>query len=72
MVTKHDMLLDALRERIRSGELQPDNKLPSINQLCAQYDVAASTVRGVMLVLKAEGWVEGRPGQGVYVRHRGE
>ncbi|MEO3929963.1 winged helix-turn-helix domain-containing protein [Micromonosporaceae bacterium B7E4] len=65
---KYERVADAIREQIRSGQLKPGDKLPSISQLEKQYAVSYGSIRGAMLVLKAEGLVEGRPGDGVYVR----
>lgn len=66
---KWERLADAIREQIRTGKLQPGDKLPSITELKAIYGVSYGPVRTAMIVLKAEGLIEGVPGEGVYVRH---
>lgn len=68
---KYERVAAAIRDQIRSGQLKPGDKLPSLSQLQAEHDVSYGSVRGAMLILKAEGLVEGRPGEGVYVRHTG-
>ncbi|NES31474.1 GntR family transcriptional regulator [Micromonospora terminaliae] len=57
--------------QIRTGELKPGDKLPSISELCAQYGVSTQVIRSAMLILRAEGLVEGHQGRGVYVRDQG-
>ncbi|MFG1800471.1 winged helix-turn-helix domain-containing protein [Micromonospora carbonacea] len=49
------------------AKLKPGDKLPSFHALCAQYQASSTVVRGAMLVLKAEGLLDGRQGKGVYV-----
>ena len=59
-----------LREQIRDGRLKPGDKLPSFNALCAHYAASNTVVRAAMIVLKAEGLIDGRQGKGVYVTDR--
>ncbi|KXK61525.1 GntR family transcriptional regulator [Micromonospora rosaria] len=56
-----------IREQIASGQLKPGDKLPSFSALCQQYEVSNTVVRAAMLLLKAEGLIDGRQGKGVYV-----
>jgi GntR family transcriptional regulator len=56
-----------IREQIASGRLKPGDKLPSFASLCAQYEVSNTVIRAAMLLLKAEGLIDGRQGKGVYV-----
>ena len=60
-------LADEIRAQITSGKLKPGDKLPSTSQLCAMYKVSTIVIRNAMITLKAEGFVEGVPGVGVYV-----
>lgn len=68
MPAKYERVAEAIREQIRSGQLKPGDQLPSTTQLQEQYGVSYGSIRSAMLVLKAERLVEGRPGEGVYVR----
>lgn len=68
MTAKYERLANAIREQIRSGELKPGDKLPSISQIREEYQISYGSVRGAMLVLKAEGLIEGRQGDGVFVK----
>jgi GntR family transcriptional regulator len=68
MTAKYERLANAIRDQIKSGELKPGDKLPSISQLREEYGISYGSVRGAMLVLKAEQLVEGRQGDGVFVK----
>ncbi|GIG01547.1 winged helix-turn-helix domain-containing protein [Catellatospora citrea] len=61
MTAKYERLANAIREKIRSGELKPGDKLPSISQIREEYQISYGSVRGAMLVLKAEGPDRGTP-----------
>lgn len=56
-------LLDA----IRGGEYPAGSRLPSVEELCRQYDVSAITVRRAMGMLKDEGYVSRQPRIGTIV-----
>lgn len=64
------MVADDLRSRIESGDLQPGDQLPTKRQMAAQYQVSQQVIDSAMIVLRAEGLIEGRQGKGVYVATR--
>ncbi|WP_239098488.1 winged helix-turn-helix domain-containing protein [Micromonospora qiuiae] len=66
--TKKQQLIDALTERIESGQYPPGAKLPSGTELCAEFGVSRQVVRSAIDWLKARGLVDGAPGAGVFVR----
>jgi GntR family transcriptional regulator len=68
--TKKQQLIDALTQRIESGEYPPGAKLPSGTELCVEFDVSRQVVRSAIDWLKARGLVDGAPGAGVFVRER--
>lgn len=68
MPAKYERVASAIRDQIMSGQLQPGDKLPSLAQLQQIHGVSYGSIRAAMLILKTEGLVEGRPGEGVYVR----
>ncbi len=65
---RHVQIADALRERIRSGELQPRMPLPSEPRLQDEFGVARDTVRKAITVLRDEGYVRTVRGMGTFVR----
>lgn len=62
-----ERIADDIRAKIKDGRLQPGDKLPSRSALCAEWKCSANTVHNAMLVLRAEGLIEGHHGVGVYV-----
>ena len=66
--TKKQQLINALTERIESGEYAPGSKLPSGTELCAEFNVSRQVVRSAVDWLKARGLVDGVAGAGVFVR----
>lgn len=69
---RYRQLADILRERISSGEWEPDHSLPSEATLGHEYQVSQATVRRALAVLRAEGLVESVRGMPWRVRERGE
>jgi DNA-binding GntR family transcriptional regulator len=65
-------LAQELRDRIRSGELAPGDKLPSEPELAHDRGVARSSMRAAITVLEEEGLIRRRQGSGTYVTHRPE
>ncbi|MGD2178520.1 MAG: PLP-dependent aminotransferase family protein [Anaerolineae bacterium] len=58
---------DRLRERIESGILLPDTKLPPTRTLAEELGVSRVTVVNAYAELEAEGWVRAHVGRGTFV-----
>jgi GntR family transcriptional regulator len=58
---------EAMRERIRSGELRPGAQVATETELMVEYGVSRATVRQALAGLVAEGLLEIRRGLGTYV-----
>lgn len=67
-----DRLVEAIREKIVSGALQPGDKLPTENQLCDEYGVSRTVVREAVTRLAADGLVLPRQGAGVFVSEQAQ
>lgn len=63
---KYEQFAEMVRDQIRSGELQPGDRLPSNTQYKLQGWKHGSYIRGMQL-LRQEGWVRGQPGEAVFV-----
>jgi GntR family transcriptional regulator len=61
-------LTSVLRSRIANGEWKVGQRIPSIEALCEEYDVARNTVRQALELLKSEGLIGGGRGLGTFVR----
>lgn len=53
----YEAIAAALREQIRSGELQPGDELPTVAQLAVANTVAVGTAHRAFTVLKSEGLI---------------
>ncbi|PID01880.1 GntR family transcriptional regulator [Sporosarcina sp. P2] len=63
----YEEVADALLEMIRSGELNPGDKLDSVQQLAESFSVGRSAIREALTSLRALGLIEMRQGEGTYV-----
>ena len=60
-------LTGILRRRIESGEWGEGQRIPTIEELCKEYDLARNTVRQALLLLKSDGLIGGGRGIGTFV-----
>jgi DNA-binding transcriptional regulator YhcF (GntR family) len=67
-VPLREQLVTQITLGIISGDLQPNQKLPSTRELSHRLDVHSNTVSTAYRDLASRGWVEFRKGSGVYVR----
>lgn len=56
----------ALQERIRSGEIQPGERLPAEKALAEEFDVSRITIQKAMGMLVQDGYIVRRPGRGSF------
>ncbi len=61
-------IADALAEEIARGRLKPGERLPSERDLSDAFAVGRSSVREAIKTLESRGLVEGRQGEGTFVR----
>ncbi|MGN7469948.1 GntR family transcriptional regulator [Brevibacillus sp. SAFN-007a] len=66
-VSYHEQLYQQIASSIRSGELAPNEQLPTVRELAAQLKINYNTVRSVYLRLQQEGMVDSRQGRGTIV-----
>lgn len=60
-------IVDAVRMQIATGDLQSGELMPSVRGLAQQLLINANTVAKAYGELTTEGWLESRPGLGLYV-----
>lgn len=58
---------DRLREQIRSGELEPGSKLPSMRRLADEFSCSLGIVKQAVNTLVAQGYLRSSPRRGVFV-----
>jgi DNA-binding GntR family transcriptional regulator len=61
-------VVQAIRERIVSGELRDGEAVPSVRQIAADWNISQATALKALSALKAEGLVESVQGVGTLVR----
>jgi GntR family transcriptional regulator len=69
-VAAYARIADELRERIASRDIKPGGQLPSELELRGRYNASRNTVLDAIRILKDEGLVETRPGQGWFATVR--
>ncbi len=57
---------ESLRQRITEGALKPGERTPPQRDLAREYNVALSTVRGALELLRAEGYISSKQGDGTF------
>jgi GntR family transcriptional regulator, transcriptional repressor for pyruvate dehydrogenase complex len=68
--TVTDLITEEILDLITTEDLNPGDRLPTVQGLARRLEVAAPTVRESLRRLQALGVVEIRHGSGVYVRRR--
>lgn len=69
-VAPYLQLAGILRDQIRSGELPPGSRLPSIIDLSERYGIARTTAHKSLRVLVDEKLVVVSRGRGMYVKRQ--
>jgi DNA-binding GntR family transcriptional regulator len=64
--TKTELALQVLRDRIRTGELEPGRRL-RLNELTGELGMSPTPIREALRLLQADGIVDYRPHQGIVV-----
>lgn len=63
-------IADILRRRIESGQYGPDMRIPTESELVDAFEVARTTARRAIAVLRDEGLIYTVPQRGSYVARR--
>jgi len=66
-VHRHNEIVLMIEDLIRSGELQPGDRLPAERQLAERCKVSRNTIREAIKVMMEKGVVVSRRGAGTYV-----
>lgn len=66
-VPKYRQIINSIYRSILSGKLKHGDKIPSLNQICAEYDLSRDTVMVAFNELKAKGIISSIPGKGYYI-----
>lgn len=63
----YSQLKNMIIEKIESGEYGEENKIPSEQELCEQYDISRPTVRQAVSELTSNGYLYKEKGKGTFV-----
>ncbi|AVH61574.1 GntR family transcriptional regulator [Streptomyces dengpaensis] len=69
---RYAQVADELRGAIERSELTAGDRLPSFAELHQFFGVTVTTAQRALRILKDEGLIEGRKGEGVFVRAAGD
>ncbi|QCR21301.1 GntR family transcriptional regulator [Pontibacter sp. SGAir0037] len=72
MKPKFISISESIIEKIKSGELQPGDKIPSENELIKNFQVSNTTARKSLLEIESRGWAQRIKGKGTFVLNRTE
>lgn len=70
MKAKYEILEDYIKDKIKSGDLNPGDKIESVDELCKLFNVSYLTVNKALLNLTREGYIERIQGSGSFVKSR--
>jgi GntR family transcriptional regulator len=62
------LIVYVLAEKMKSGELKPGDRVPSVTELVETYSVSHSTARRALAKLKDMGLTDTVPGYATFVR----
>ena len=68
----YQQLVDIVRAAVQKGELEPKEKLPTVQQLSEQLGVARGTIKRAYDELERLGLVEKLQGSGTFIKYRPE
>lgn len=66
-VPKYRQIINSIYQGIINGKLKVGDKIPSLNQICAEFDLSRDTVMVAFNELKAKGIINSIPGKGYYI-----
>jgi DNA-binding transcriptional regulator YhcF (GntR family) len=66
-VPKYRQIINSIYTAISVGELKLGDKIPSLNQICSEFELSRDTVMVAFNELKAKGIINSIPGKGYYI-----
>jgi DNA-binding transcriptional regulator YhcF (GntR family) len=66
-VPKYRQIINSIYKGISIGELKLGDKIPSLNQICGEFDLSRDTVLVAFNELKTKGIIKSIPGKGCYI-----
>lgn len=66
-VPKYRQIIDSVQNSIEKRHLKKGDKIPSINQICSEFNLSRDTVMFAFNELKSKGILKSQPGKGYYI-----
>ncbi len=66
-IPKYRQIINSIYTAISIGELKLGDKIPSLNQICIEFELSRDTVMVAFNELKAKGIINSIPGKGYYI-----
>ncbi|WP_321286319.1 GntR family transcriptional regulator [uncultured Sunxiuqinia sp.] len=66
-IPKYRQIINSIYQGILNGNLKVGDKIPSLNQICAEFELSRDTVMVAFNELKAKGIINSIPGKGYYI-----
>ena len=66
-IPKYRQIINSIYTAISNGELNIGDKIPSLNQICSEFELSRDTVMVAFNELKAKGIINSIPGKGYYI-----
>lgn len=66
-IPKYRQIINSIYTAISNGELGIGDKIPSLNQICSEFELSRDTVMVAFNELKAKGIINSIPGKGYYI-----
>ena len=66
-IPKYRQIINSIYAAISNGEMNHGDKIPSLNQICSEFELSRDTVMVAFNELKAKGIINSIPGKGYYI-----
>lgn len=66
-IPKYRQIINSIYQEILSGNLKIGDKIPSLNEICIEFELSRDTVMVAFNELKAKGVIVSIPGKGYYI-----
>ncbi|WP_372776083.1 GntR family transcriptional regulator [Mangrovibacterium sp.] len=66
-IPKYRQIINSIYQAISDGDLVVGDKIPSLNQICTEFELSRDTVMVAFNELKAKGIISSIPGKGYYI-----
>ena len=67
-IPKYRQIINSIYTAISGGDLKLGDKIPSLNQICAEFELSRDTVMVAFNELKSKGIINSIPGKGYYIK----